>query len=179
MNTAIEKAQSVLLTDGDIDHFTYGRCNIFTTPELNDVSSMDELLGKHGAAAILYETSIEGHTANGHWCALTKRSSDTVEFMDPYGIRIDDEEKWMSSEFKVQTQQYSRLTQLINDPSCPYRVVYNREVLQKLSPKINTCGRYVALRIRLKQLSLLDFVKLLKSDGFTPDGWVTAMTILP
>ena len=108
---------------------------------------------------------------------MTKRSDDTVEFFDPYGVRVDGELGFISPEFKIETGQLGKLLQMIQSPTEPYRVVYNRTVLQKQSKGIDTCGRWVALRIRMKQLALVDFVKLFQSGTLSPDEWATTMTL--
>lgn len=56
MLSAIEKAQSIQLSDGEIRHFCHGALNIVSYTDIDKYASMDELLGEHGACALLYET---------------------------------------------------------------------------------------------------------------------------
>lgn len=178
MESLITRAQGISLGDEDILKFCDGKLNVWTSPQLNEVSSIDEMLGEYGACAILYETEQKSpNDVYGHWCCVTKRSQDTCEFMDPYGLRLDDELKFVPEEYMIKTGQYARLSELINDPSTPYRFVYNHEKLQQHKKGVDTCGRYVALRIKWKSWPLIDFQRVLKSGTHTPDFWVTALTL--
>jgi hypothetical protein len=81
MLSAIEKAQSIQLSDREIHHYTHGGCNIVSYTEIERYGSMDALLGEHGACALLFETARPAPGEHvGHWVALTKRTPDTVEF---------------------------------------------------------------------------------------------------
>ena len=65
MLKAIEKAQSIMLSDTDLEKFCDGKLNIVTNPDLNEFDNLDELLGEHGAVALLYETKREGNVHTG------------------------------------------------------------------------------------------------------------------
>jgi len=57
MLSAIEKAQSIQLSDREIAHFCHNAVNIVSYTEIERYGSMDALLGEHGACALLFETS--------------------------------------------------------------------------------------------------------------------------
>lgn len=182
MISALTKAQSIQLTDLDLRHFTYEECNIVSYTDLGNYRNLDEMLGEHGACAFLFETAREaGNVHVGHWCCFTRRTEDTIEFFDSYGLRPDAELGFVSPEFKERYDENGQLTRLIESSATKERVVYNTTALQGQDKKIDTCGRYVALRIRMRQLPLVDFVKLLQSGPppFTPDLWVTVLTLTP
>jgi hypothetical protein len=161
MLQAIEKAQSIQLTDLDIRHYCYDECNVVSYTQLDRYRNLDEMLGEHGACAFLFETAREaGGTHVGHWCCFTRRTDDTVEFFDSYGLRPDAELGFVSPEFKEHYDENGQLTRLIESSATKERVVYNRTALQGHSKKIDTCGNNKALLIRpyLQDLSQVDML---------------------
>ena len=88
MLKVLEKAQGISLTDSDIKEFTKGKCNVLAYPELQRATTLDQVLGAHGAACILFETKQESPTvAYGHWTAVIRTTPDLVEWFDSYSLR--------------------------------------------------------------------------------------------
>lgn len=97
----------------------------------------------------------------GHWCCVMKHN-DRIEFFDPYGDALpDDEFKYIPKQFqKVSKQNYPYLTNLLYKSGMP--VEYNNYKYQKKGGNIKTCGRHCVFRILNKDLKLDQYNKLIK-----------------
>lgn len=174
IDTQILKSETIDLSGEDIHRITDGKSRIISYDDLQHINTIDELLGEHRAVIILYQT-----TKNyGHWVSLM-RDGDTLEFFDPYGFEVDEEleviERLHLRKDGVKVNPH--LTVLINQTNLKLKV--NKERLQKFSKDVNTCGRWVALRVRLREMSMEMFVaKMTKNKHYSGDFWVSALTIL-
>lgn len=137
--------------------------------------------------AILYETE----PGFGHWVGLLDTPAG-IEHFDSYGLRPDDELKWVPKKFReafeaeaphlvdylLRLQAYRRFTGL-GDPE----VNYSQFRLQGRKPWIATCGRWVALRCRNSAMTAEQFAKNVRGTardmGLTPDQFVVRMVPLP
>ncbi len=174
MSNIIKKAINKSFSSKDVLDLVDNKANLLTYPELLDYDSIDEAMGKHGALILLYET----REHYGHWCAIFKLNDKTLEFFDPYGIIIDDELNYISKEFrKASNQDYPYLTELLLKSK--YKITYNHHQFQAYNTNINTCGRWVGLRLIFRNLPLNKFIKLFsKNKRFSNDWLVTALTML-
>jgi hypothetical protein len=160
------------LSDTEIDKLCNYKVNIITYPDLATYDNIDDLLEPYGNLVILYETK-KGY---GHWVALMKMDNNTLEFFDPYGGKPDDQLKFIPEHFRIENNEYhTHLIYLLLKSR--YKITYNEHKLQKFLEDINTCGRWVCLRILFKNMSLKDFNKMVRSfPDFTPDELVTYLT---
>lgn len=144
---------------------------IWSYGQLRGVNELDDLFGRDGTCILLYESKQD----YGHWCCMIQRKNKTVEVFDSYGIKPDNELNYIKSYWKKKLgQSYPKLTKLLIESSNK-KFIYNQYRLQKMKPNINTCGRYCITRIKFKELSIDDYVKLLRSLG-NPDEVVTLIT---
>jgi len=183
MDQLIAKQIGYSLSGHDIHELTHNKCNVIGYPDLlNRFSSLQQAMGEHKAVVILYETKDKiapdgERDVYGHWVCIFEIAPGVAEFFDSYGIRVDDELKFISPEYAFETKQMGRLTDLIK--ASPYRVVYNKVRLQTKGKAIETCGRWVALRLRWRQTPLADFQRLfVEGKKMTPDEYVTTLTLL-
>lgn len=159
------------LSDHELLQLVDGRANLVLYSDIKKYKTIDELLGPHKAAIILYVFQKKPFTY-GHWVLIMKRGKE-LEFFDSYGSEIDSPLDEVPTNLKKQTNQdFPYLTKLIVES--PYRIQYNEHQFQKRNPNIRTCGRYVALRLLLRDLSLKKFEKLFK--GNNSDQLVTVLT---
>lgn len=170
----IYKAETINLSDGDILRITDNKCNILRYEELEDITNIDQILQPHGAAVILYQLE-EGF---GHWCALLKQSDNTLEFFGSYGLKIDEQLKYAKYNLRrhngVETPHLSHLIGQSN-----YTVISNTAKLQKFKKDVNTCGRWVSLRIRFRDVPIKRFIELFtQNEHYDADWFVSAMTLL-
>jgi len=101
-----------------------------------------------------------------------------VEFFDSYALRPDSELDFVSPEFKKESKQGPRLTQLIELASKDTKIIYNQVQLQSRKKEIDTCGRWTALRVRKRALPLKVFQQLFNGQPLSSDFLVTAITML-
>jgi hypothetical protein len=136
--------------------------------------TIDDVLDEKGRLMLLYLTENE---MTGHWvCLLNYRNSNILEYFDPYGnYKPDGESKWLSAEkLKQLGQSTKKLTQLLK--ASQYEVKSNAFPFQTDRFNMNTCGRHCTVRLYFKNLTLPDYIKLVKSTGLSPDDFVCAFT---
>lgn len=142
-----------------------GEANLVTNSELASYNSIDDVLGKHGASIILYDKK---NGSAGHWACIIKQEKDLIEYFDSYGLSIDEPIHF--------TGGNAHLSSLIRESK--YRVYFNDYMIQKYKDNINTCGRYVGVRILLRNLPLRSFINLFtKNKSYDSDFWCTCMTM--
>lgn len=159
----------IALSDKQILRLVNGNANIVLYPNLYKYKSIDQLLSPYNACFILFES----RPYFGHWCALIKIDNKTIEFFNPYGGYPDDGLKYIPEDFrKISNQDYPYLSYLMINS--PYDLSYNEYVFQKHGKNIRTCGRWSAMRIILKDLTLKEFTKIfLNKNG---DEMITRLT---
>ncbi len=172
MNALIKKSINKSFSARDILDMVDHKANLITYPQLLKYETIDEAMGKYGALVLLYET----REYYGHWCTIFKLNKNTLEFFDPYGIIIDDELKFINKKFRQESNQdFPYLTKLLYNSK--YKITYNHHQFQKYGHNINTCGRWVSLRLIFRKLSLKQFIKLFDLKGINNDWLVTALTL--
>lgn len=163
----IENAEDIDLSGADIKAITNNQVRIVSYHELVNINSIDDLLGENRAVILLYETKQNF----GHWTALFSIDDNTIEFFDSYGFAPDEELKYATYD----DQPY--LTNLMNASN--YKFLHNKTKLQTFAHDINTCGRWTALRVKMRDIPLSQFIKLFKGNKhYQPDFWVSAITYL-
>lgn len=170
----ILRAEDFDLSDDDILRITDNKTKIFLYSDLEQVDNIDDILNPYGCCVILYQ--LEANV--GHWVCLIKHKNNTLEFFDPYGMSIDEELKY--SKYNLRRHRgviTPHLTALIDKSN--YKLVSNDFKLQKFKEHVNTCGRWVSMRIRFKDVSLSKFIKLFTDNKcYDGDFWISAMTLL-
>lgn len=168
----LERSEDISLSGEDIYQITKGQCLPIPYHKLNEYNNIDEAFDGHLAIALLYETK-ENH---GHWVCLIKRASG-IEFYDSYGFAPDSEIKLSPYNLReVEVGGIPHLSALLSKSGL--RITYNKEDLQVEKEDVNTCGRYVALRVLFNHLSIPEFNNMLTNNKFgNPDLWVSALTI--
>lgn len=156
------------LSDKEVLRLVNGKANLILYPQLHKYKSIDEILGPYDATFILFESE----PRFGHWCCLFKEGND-VEFFNPYGGYPDDSLKYIDKNFrKISNQLIPYLSYLMLDS--PYELFYNEHKFQKMEEGVNTCGRWCAVRLLCRDISLDDFAKYFRGkDG---DYIVTEIT---
>lgn len=170
----ILKGEKYSLSDSDILRITDNKCNIIRYQDLENVNDIDEILEPYGACIILYQLE-EGY---GHWCALVKKGHNKLEFFGSYGLSIDEQLKFSKYNLRRhQGQMVPHLTHLIEHSK--YNITSNTVKLQKNKADVNTCGRWVSLRVRFRDVPINRFIELFtQNTHYDADFWVTALTLL-
>lgn len=147
------------LSNGDIENFLGHKPNLITYKELKKYDDIDKVLGKYGYVIILYETKQNF----GHWTLIFKRNKNTIEHFDSYGLKPDDELKFIKTLFKITNGTYQPyLTYLLLKSG--YKIEYNEFPFQQMKQNINTCGRWILLRLKNKDLDIYEFKKMLDKN---------------
>ena len=170
----IKKSEQYDLSDDDILRITDNKTKIFLYSDLENVNHIDEILQQYDCCVILYQ--LEANI--GHWVCLIKRGARKIEFFDPYGLSIDEELKYSKYNLRKHNGEIvPHLTALLEKSN--YKIKSNKVQLQQFKQHINTCGRYCALRIRFKDVSINKFIDLLtKNKSYDADFWASALTLL-
>jgi hypothetical protein len=185
MQELINHYKNVALSDKDVLQLVDGKANIILYPELYKVKEIDQILDPYGACFLLYES----RPHNGHWCSLLKtndKQGEVLEFFDPYGAGTlpnmidryagfpDSELKYIPTEFRSESNQdIPYLGHLLLNSD--YYLSFNQYPFQKFGEHIKSCGRWCALRIIFKNLTLDQFKELFLNNH--SDDLVTFLTI--
>jgi hypothetical protein len=147
------------------------KTKILIYTDLKKYNSVNELLNPYGCVVILYLNSKN----MGHWTCLFRNKDNHNEFFDSYGLPPDSELAYIPNEKRIELKQLSPLLSklLLKDKR---KIIYNNHRLQKLAPKINTCGRHVIMRLIGRDIDIDDYNKIMHSTNLTPDQLVTKLT---
>ena len=146
-------------------------------PDMARFPTWDAMLGPAGAAAVLFLTE---SATSGHWLAAFNGPDDTAHIFDPLGIGLDKQKDELgaekASELGQDRAEFSRLLKTTSR-----RPVVNHEDFQAFNPQVQTCGRWVGLRIAAKDMKDPQFKSMvekgIKATGAgSADDWVTKVT---
>lgn len=164
----LNKLKATPLSGTDVVELVEGKANMVRYRDLHKFRTIDQVLGPHRAAFILFETS-DGF---GHWVAIYC-NNNTLYFFNSYAGYPDDTLQVIDDEYRVQSQQdFPYLSQLMYNS--PYELEYNDLKLQDKGGNIMTCGRWCALFILMRELPVDNFSAIFKSKY--ADDIVTIIT---
>ena len=152
------------LSDADIMNICSGKANLLMNSELYKYKTLEDLTKPYGACILLYD---KPDGSPGHWCCIIKTYFG-YEYFDSYGYFPDYVLKYIGGK--------SYLLNIIRNTK--QKVCYNKIKLQKSKSNVSTCGRYVGMRIALKNMGLDDFIAMLtKNKYYDADYYITIMTL--
>lgn len=172
----IKEYQDIALSDKEVLQLINGKANLILYPNLHKYNTIDEILEPYGACILLFEAKPK----YGHWCCIFKVNDNLIEFFNPYGGYPDDSLEYIPMRFRlVSNQYYPHLSWLMINS--PYELSYNEYKFQKHGSDIKTCGRWCAVRLIFRYISLNDFYKMIKDVTkmykITGDKLVTLLTM--
>ena len=145
------------------------KCNLIRYSDIKKYNSIDDML-INDRCVILYETTKN----KGHWTCIYKYKN-TIYFFDSYGNNHEEQFNFIPKNInKALKQDHQRLTELLYKSK--YRVEYNETQLQQFKEGINTCGRWVLIRMLYPHISVDDFKKLFLSKSKKPDEIIYELT---
>lgn len=168
--------ESKSLSGDDIYKLLNGKTNIIEYPDLANYNSVEELLSPFGNVVILYLSSED----YGHWTTLFQYpNSNVIEFFDPYSMVPDGEFRYIDTQKRKELKESSPLlSELLIKYDGP--IEYNNYKFQRFAKNVNTCGRWVVLRLTMKDLTLEQFRNIFITDAkkfkFDRDELVTYLT---
>ena len=165
------------LTDGDIRRYLGDgiESKILKYSELAGYASIDELLPKERDFRIIL---VEDSHNKGHWCAILKYGK-TIEWYNSYGVRPDGEKDFLGAVRNKMLGQYQDHIPRLMKRAKGFKLIYNKARFQKLKQGVNTCGRWIILRIicmKDMMMGLPEFIKMVeqtqKATGLPRDALV-------
>jgi hypothetical protein len=172
MDRLIKKAEKIDLSGDDILSITNNQTTIHAYSDLDQIDNMEQLFGGKPTVTLLYQTTQN----SGHWVCLIKKSESELYFFDPYGLKPDSELQYASYNLRIHNNvQTPHLTALISKSN--YTIDYNKVRLQKFFKDVNTCGRWVAIRILWREMSDDHFNHLFLNQKEPSDYYASALTI--
>ena len=187
----IQKRISEPMSNDDLEKYLSVKPDdIMKYADLSNYKTIEELLPKDGDFQIIL---IEDKQNHGHWVSVA-RYGKTIEYFNSYGSKWDTDWRFIPRCVRIILGQNTNdLTRLFKQAEKDgYKVVYNKKRLQKLSPDIQTCGRWVVFRRHLAQMgyTLPEFQEKIeklrdantptkgKSKGVRPSAdWIVAKYI--
>lgn len=158
-----------MISDDDIKKYLggEGHKNIIKYSDLDNYKTIDKLLPKINDYKIIL---IESQQNAGHWVVIMKyKNKDNkiiIEYFNSYGMKPEADLSYVDSATnKSLENDKGNLNNLINNAiSKGYEVVYNKKRFQSSNKKVNTCGRWVILRIIMMKhfkMSLEEFIEFI------------------
>jgi hypothetical protein len=163
--TLLSAIVSKPLSATDIREKLGGKVTIVKYSQLSRFKSLQQLMSGGARVVILFETKQD----YGHWICLVGDPgyATRINFMDSYGINVDDEREWVSSSgLRKLGQGQPYLSRLLirwmNDGGS---VDYSDRQLQRYSSHISTCGHWCILRLFRSDLNNNQFVNWCKTES--------------
>jgi hypothetical protein len=179
----IKERMATNIGDDDLKRYFGESINdhIIKYSDLVKYKNIEELLPSHRSYKIIL---IEDKINSGHWVLLI-RFNNEIEFFNSYGLKPSSEldfighiQNWFLG------QDIKHLNILLNKARNKFKIIYNKKRFQKLKNGINTCGRWVILRLIMLlffNMNLYDFNKFidkLKQQYNYPTDVIVSMLIV-
>jgi hypothetical protein len=147
----IQERISIPLTDGDLEKHTGIKAgDIIKYSDLKNFNKIEDLLPKDKSAVVIL---IEDKYNSGHWVCVM-RYGKTIEYFNSYGAKWDTDWKFVNKMMRIilgeGTNEMTRL--MDNAEKDGWNVVWNKKRFQKLSGRIQTCGRWCVFRIETMKM---------------------------
>lgn len=157
-----EKIKQIPLSGEEVLYLTNGKAEIITYQQLKIHENIYTVMGPYRACILLIET----RQNYGHWVCFFEKENGNIEYFDSYGYFPDDELEFINEKFRKENGEWHSelLRKLYNSGR---KIEYNDYRLQ--GPKTSTCGRWCALRINHKDMSIEEFAKLFINKVLSPD----------
>ena len=155
------------LSSSDIMKGMNGKTKIISYSQVSNYKSINDLLYPYNNVVILYEWG----NRIGHWTSLNKHPNGDLDFFDPYGYKPDDERSFIPDEH----WESNFLSQLL--ANYQGKIYYNEYPLQTKNKNIATCGRWVLMRLILKDEPLDIFTRtFMKINPLDREQLITRIT---
>lgn len=180
LSDVLKNAEKIELSASDIERATNGKCKVVVYHTLGNYTDILDLFKKTGTQfiALLYEVSEN----NGHWVTLILRDNKVpgrapfnLEVFDSYGFgQLDYELRYAVYD---KTPYLKRLVSISKAKNQIDSVDVSHYPMQKHLGDVNTCGRYVIVRVRFGNMSNKEFEHFIAHERLPPDQYVTLLTL--
>lgn len=157
------------LNTPDLLAITDNKYKIILYEDIPKFKTLTKLLGPNNGIIILYQTTSR---YKGHWVCIWA-DEDKISYFDSYGFKPDEEAEFA---YYVSQNLEPYLTQILHADG--RQITYNHYKLQKFTQDVNTCGRWVAIRLRWKKLSHKKFHDLFEDNKLNADMLITYLTFM-
>jgi len=163
---SLDEIKAYALSNDDIQAILEPDTKIFSYPNFNQMSHIDEAFDQFGRCIFLFLTTSK---TSGHWLCMFKKGN-SIYYFDSYGDPPDAQREWLSQdELDALDESEPRLTQLLS--ASGYKVFYSTFKYQSDKRDINSCGRWVVARLICKDMTDLQFYinikAIMKKNGIT------------
>ena len=169
------------MSDADLERYSGVKdSDIIKYSELKNYNTIEDVLPTDKSFKIIL---IEEKYNNGHFVAIM-RYNKTIEFFNSYGGKPDADWKFVNRMMRIilgeGTNELTRLFKQAKQDG--WDTIYNTTQFQKLSSKVNTCGRWAVLRIEMMRMGynleqFTDFIHTQKKKLGKPYDFVVAKFI--
>jgi hypothetical protein len=161
LEDVVKNGEQYALSGSDMLDLTEHKYRVYKYQDLENVNSIDELLGRNGGFILLFQNT----ASSGHWVTVFKINDKTLEFYDSYGLNVDEELEF--TEFNRRRHQgkvVPHLSHLLNNSR--YNVISNDYDFQGKEnlTQTQTCGRFCGYRLRHRNIPLKEFQDLFKKN---------------
>ena len=133
-----------MVSGDDLKYMLGDNLKIIKFNNLKNYSSIYDLLPKKRDYAVIFYIDDDTDGTNiGHWTCLL-RNENKFYFFDSYGLTEEEELKFISKEKKI---KYGEDEDYIKKLLKSVKHSYNKYDYQKWNDKIQTCGRWVIIKI--------------------------------
>lgn len=150
------------ITDGDICRY-FGKKdfkNILKYSELSNYNSIQQLLPRNKSWKIIL---IENEYNSGHWTLIMHYNNNTIEWFNSYGTFPSEELDYISNNQNEQLNQDVKYLNILLTQALPkFNIIYNKRKLQQLEDGVNTCGKWIILRIIMMEKYNMDLNQFLQ-----------------
>lgn len=168
----LRRDMETALSGEDLMKIVENNAEVLIYNELYQFKAIEEVMGPHKAAIILYEWKPNF----GHWVTVFESiPGKRIEFFDPYAYKPDDEKSFIPTHM----WKMGYMSQLLYDASKRgWEIEYNDYQFQtRQFSDVATCGRWVTLRLLLRHMPLQKFKQIFSNKPPLPsDLLVTALT---
>lgn len=172
MDRVLRHIEDYDLGGGEIQSMLKGVATIKSYDKLRG-ATVQSFFSEAPAVALLFPTK---NLQFGHWIALwVEHARRVIHHFDSYGFAPSEEQKFSDLPIvreKLLATFYSQAA------AEGYQVHFNPTAFQKMSSGVNTCGRHIICRLRLRYLVDTQYTQLMNHESMSPDELVTAMTFL-
>jgi hypothetical protein len=148
---AIQARISKPMSDAEIEsNIGIKSDDIIKYSDLKNFKTIGELLPHDKSFKIIL---IEDRYNSGHWVCVMKYGK-VIEYFNSYGAKWDTDWKFVSKMIRViLNESQNDMTRLMKQAEHDgWRTIWNKHRFQKLDNKIQTCGRWVTLRIEMMKI---------------------------
>lgn len=164
-------SEDVYLSGKNVIDICRGQTHIVQYHELYKYDSIEKLLEQHGTVTILYEIT----SGSGHWVCMYYDNDYTLNFFDSYAIGggvPDADLKYAEYNLNEGRPYLTLLLEKYNK-----KIIINNVRLQAFKKDINTCGRWVGIRLLTrKKYTMKQFQDMFSTFKNHGDFYVSALT---